>query len=123
MISKFFIDRPVAAWVIAIMIIIAGAICLPRMKIARFPEVAPPSISISTNYSGASAQTVENSVAQIIEQEMTGLDGLLYFSTTSTSDGAVRLRFSFDTNIDVDVAQMQVQNRLSGITSRLPDQV
>ncbi|MBU3844579.1 MAG: efflux RND transporter permease subunit [Candidatus Anaerobiospirillum pullicola] len=123
MISKFFIDRPVAAWVIAIMIIIAGAICLPRMKIARFPEVAPPSISISTNYSGASAQTVENSVAQIIEQEMTGLDGLLYFSTTSTSDGAVRLRFSFDTNIDVDVAQMQVQNRLSAITSRLPDQV
>lgn len=123
MISKFFIDRPVAAWVIALMIMIAGAICLPRMKIARLPEIAPPSVSVSCTYSGASAQTVENSVAQVIEQEMTGLDGLLYFSTTSTSDGSVRLRFSFDTNIDVDVAQMQVQNRLSGITSRLPDQV
>ena len=123
MISKFFIDRPVAAWVIALMIMIAGAICLPRMKIARLPEIAPPSVSVSCTYSGASAQTVENSVAQVIEQEMTGLDGLLYFSTTSTSDGSVRLRFSFDTSVDVDVAQMQVQNRLSGITSRLPDQV
>lgn len=123
MISKFFIDRPVFAWVIALMIMIAGLICLPRMKIARFPEIAPPTISVSTTYSGASAQTVENSVAQIIEQEMTGLDGLLYFSTTSTSDGNVRLRFSFDTGIDVDVAQMQVQNRLSGILSRLPEQV
>lgn len=123
MISKFFIDRPVAAWVIALMIMIAGAICLPRMKIARLPEIAPPSVSVSCSYSGASAQTVENSVAQIIEQEMTGLDGLLYFSTTSTSDGSVRLRFSFDTSVDVDVAQMQVQNRLSGISSRLPEQV
>lgn len=123
MISKFFIDRPVAAWVIALMIMIAGAICLPRMKIARLPEIAPPSVSVSCTYSGASAETVENSVAQVIEQEMTGLDGLLYFSTTSTSDGSVRLRFSFDTSVDVDVAQMQVQNRLSGITSRLPDQV
>ena len=84
MISKFFIDRPVAAWVIALMIMIAGAICLPRMKIARLPEIAPPSVSVSCTYSGASAETVENSVAQVIEQEMTGLDGLLYFSTTST---------------------------------------
>lgn len=123
MISKFFIDRPVAAWVVALMIMIAGLICLPRMKIARFPEIAPPSVSVSTTYSGASAQTVENSVAQVIEQEMTGIDGLLYFSTTSASDGSVRIRFSFDTNVDVDVAQMQVQNRLSGIMSRLPDQV
>ena len=118
MISKFFIDRPVAAWVVALMILIAGLICLPKMKIARFPEVAPPSISVSATYSGASAQTAENSIAQIIEQEMTGLDGLLYFSTTTTSDGSVRLRFSFDTSVDVDVAQMQVQNRLSAITTR-----
>ena len=123
MISKFFIDRPVAAWVVALMILIAGLICLPKMKIARFPEVAPPSISVSATYSGASAQTAENSIAQIIEQEMTGLDGLLYFSTTTTSDGSVRLRFSFDTSVDVDVAQMQVQNRLSAITTRLPEQV
>ena len=123
MISKFFIDRPVAAWVIAIMIMIVGMICLPSMKIARFPEIAPPTISVSTSYSGASAQTVENSVAQIIEQEMTGLDGLIYFSTTTTSDGNARFRFSFDTDVDVDVAQMQVQNRLSGVLSRLPDSV
>lgn len=123
MLSKFFIDRPVAAWVVALMIMIAGAICLPRMKIARYPEIAPPSISVSTTYSGASAQTVENSVAQVIEQEMTGIDGLLYFNTSATSDGSVTIRFSFDTNVDVDVAQMQVQNRLSGIMSRLPDQV
>lgn len=123
MLSKFFIDRPVAAWVVALMILIAGMICLPKMKIARFPEVAPPSISVSATYSGASAETAENSIAQIIEQEMTGLDGLLYFSTTTTSDGTVRLRFSFDTSVDVDVAQMQVQNRLSSITTRLPEQV
>ena len=123
MISKFFIDRPVAAWVIALMIMIAGVICLPQMKIARFPEIAPPTISVSTTYSGASAQTVENTVAQIIEQEMTGLDGLLYFSTTSTANGTVTLRFSFATGTDVDVAQMQVQNRMSSILSRLPDQV
>lgn len=123
MLSKFFIDRPVAAWVVALMIMIAGLICLPQMKIARFPEIAPPSISVSTTYSGASAQTVENSVAQVIEQEMTGIDGLMYFSTTSASDGSVRIRFSFDTDVDVDVAQMQVQNRLSGIMSRLPEQV
>lgn len=123
MISKFFIDRPVAAWVIALMIIIAGLFCLPKMKISRFPEIAPPTISVSTTYSGASAQTVENSVAQVIEQEMTGLDGLLYFSTTSTSDGNVRFRFSFDSGIDGDVAQMQVQNRLSGVLTRLPEQV
>lgn len=123
MISKFFIDRPVAAWVVALMILIAGLICLPRMKIARFPEVAPPSIVVGATYSGASAQTAENTIAQIIEQNMTGLDGLLYFSTTTTSDGAVRLRFAFDNSIDVDVAQMQVQNRLSSISSRLPEQV
>ena len=123
MISKFFIDRPVAAWVIAIMIVIAGCLCLPRMKIARFPEIAPPTISVSTSYSGASAQTVENSVAQVIEQEMTGLDGLIYFSTSTTSDGNARFRLSFETGIDVDIAQMQVQNRLSGVLSRLPDPV
>ena len=123
MISKFFIDRPVSAWVIALLIMILGVICLPSMKIARFPEIAPPTISVSTSYSGASAQTVENSVAQIIEQEMTGLDDLIYFSNTTTSDGNARFRFSFDTNVDVDVAQMQVQNRLSGVLSRLPDSV
>lgn len=123
MISKFFIDRPVAAWVVALMILIAGLICLPRMKIARFPEIAPPSIVVGASYSGASAQTAENTIAQIIEQNMTGIDGLLYFSTTTTSDGAVRLRFAFDNSIDVDVAQMQVQNRLGSISSRLPEQV
>ena len=111
MLSKFFIDRPVLAWVIAILTVILGLIVLPSLKLSRFPDIAPPTISISLSYPGASAETLENSVAQVVEQQMTGLDNLLYFNTTVNSEGNVNVRFSFDQSVNPDVAQMQVQNR------------
>lgn len=123
MISKFFIDRPVLAWVIAILALLFGSITLPNMEISRFPNIAPPSVRISLSYPGATPQTLENSVAQVIEQQMTGLDGLLYFSTRSTSEGNVTISFSFDPSINPDVAQMQVQNRLDSIMTKLPEAV
>ena len=118
MLSKFFIDRPVLAWVCAILTVLLGSLVLPNLKLARFPDIAPPTISISLRYPGASAETLENSVAQVVEQQMTGLDNLLYFTTTVNAEGRVDLRFSFDQSVDPDVAQMQVQNRF--VHRRLP---
>ena len=123
MLSKFFIDRPVLAWVIAILTVILGLIVLPSLKLSRFPDIAPPTISISLSYPGASAETLENSVAQVVEQQMTGLDNLLYFNTTVNSEGNVNVRFSFDQSVNPDVAQMQVQNRFDMAMSKLPDEV
>ncbi len=123
MFSKFFIDRPVLAWVIAILTVILGFLVLPTLKLARFPDIAPPTISISLRYPGASAETLENSVAQVVEQQMSGLDNLLYFTTEVNSEGSVNLRFSFDQKVDPDVAQMQVQNRFDMALSKLPDEV
>lgn len=123
MLSKFFIDRPVLAWVIAIVTVMLGLIVLPALKLSRFPDIAPPTISITLSYPGASAETLENSVAQVVEQQMTGLDNLLYFTTTVNSEGDVNLRFSFDQSVNPDVAQMQVQNRFDMAVSKLPDEV
>ncbi len=123
MISKFFIDRPVLAWVCAILTVILGLLVFPALKLSRFPDIAPPTISISLSYPGASAETLENSVAQVVEQQMTGLDNLLYFTTEVNSEGNVNLRFSFDQSVNPDVAQMQVQNRFDMAVSKLPDEV
>ena len=123
MLSKFFIDRPVLSWVIALLTVILGLIVLPSLKLSRFPDIAPPTISISLSYPGASAETLENSVAQVVEQQMTGLDNLLYFNTTVNSEGNVNVRFSFDQSVNPDVAQMQVQNRFDMAMSKLPDEV
>lgn len=123
MLSKFFIDRPVLAWVCAILTVLLGSLVLPNLKLARFPDIAPPTISISLRYPGASAETLENSVAQVVEQQMTGLDNLLYFTTTVNTEGRVDLRFSFDQSVDPDVAQMQVQNRFDMAVSKLPEEV
>ncbi|MCC6756647.1 MAG: efflux RND transporter permease subunit, partial [Arenimonas sp.] len=118
--ARFFIDRPIFAWVIAIIIMLAGALALTRLPISRYPQIAPPTVSINAVYPGASAQAVENSVTQIIEQSMTGLDGLDYMSSTSDSNGAVGITLTFKTGTDPDTAQVQVQNKLQAATPLLP---
>ncbi|HOW84788.1 MAG TPA: efflux RND transporter permease subunit [Candidatus Aminicenantes bacterium] len=120
MISKFFLKRPVFAWVIAIAMMAAGALAIYILPIAQYPPIAPPSIAISAYYPGGSAETVENSVTQIIEQKMTGFDNLLYMSATSDSSGASRLEMTFAPGTDPDLAWAQVQNRLQMAMANLP---
>ncbi|MFY9398248.1 MAG: efflux RND transporter permease subunit, partial [Desulfomonilia bacterium] len=111
MLSKFFLDRPVFAWVIAIIIMAAGLLAIYNLPISQYPEMAPPSIAISSFYPGASAETVENSVTQVIEQSMTGLDRLLYMSASSDSAGGSRIELTFAPGTNPDVAWSQVQNK------------
>jgi multidrug efflux pump len=118
--SRFFIDRPIFAWVLAIIIMVAGAIAISRLPVAQYPNIAPPAVSVFASYPGASAQVVEQSVTQIIEQGMKGLDGLLYMSATSESSGQASITLTFESGTDPDVAQMQVQNKLQLVTPLLP---
>ena len=118
--SRFFIDRPIFAWVLAIIIMVAGAIAITRLPVAQYPNIAPPAVSVFASYPGASAQVVEQSVTQIIEQGMKGLDGLLYMSATSESSGQASITLTFESGTDPDVAQMQVQNKLQLVTPLLP---
>ena len=118
--ARFFIDRPIFAWVIAIIIMLAGGLALTQLPISRYPTIAPPTITINASYPGASAQAAENSVTQIIEQAMTGLDGLDYLSSTSDSNGSVSVTLTFKTGTDPDIAQVQVQNKLQLATALLP---
>lgn len=120
MISKFFLNRPVFAWVIAIVMMAAGVFAIVTLPVSQYPPIAPPSISISAFYPGASAETVENSVTQIIEQKMTGFDKLLYMSATSDSAGASRIEMTFAPGTDPDLAWAQVQNKLQLAMSNLP---
>ncbi|NSL55704.1 efflux RND transporter permease subunit [Uliginosibacterium aquaticum] len=121
--SRFFIDRPIFAWVIAIVIMLAGAGAISQLSLEQYPDISPTRISIKTTYPGASAETIENSVTQVIEQQMTGLDHLTYISSKSQSDGSARVELSFEAGTDPDVAQMQVQNKLQQAESQLPDAV
>ena len=118
--ARFFIDRPIFAWVIAIIVMLAGLLALTRLPISRYPTIAPPTITINANYPGASAQAVENSVTQIIEQAMTGLDGMEYMASTSDSNGSVSVTITFSSGTDPDIAQVQVQNKLQNATVLLP---
>ncbi len=118
--SRFFIDRPIFAWVIAILVTIAGAVALTRLPISRYPVIAPPTVTVTTSYPGASAQTAEESVTQIIEQYMTGLDGLLYMSSSSDASGNVAITLTFASGTNPDIAQVQVQNKLQSATALLP---
>ena len=112
MLSKFFLDRPVFAWVIAIVIMLVGALAIYNLPISQYPPIAPPSIYIMSFYPGASAETVENSVTLVIEQMMTGLDKMLYLSATSDSSGSSRIELTFAPGTDPDLAWSKVQNKL-----------
>ncbi|WP_435337366.1 efflux RND transporter permease subunit [Acinetobacter sp. LH3_13] len=121
--AHFFIHRPIFAWVISLVIMLAGIITLTNMPIAQYPTIAPPTVTIAATYPGASAETVENTVTQIIEQQMNGLDGLRYISSTSAGNGAASITLNFEQGIDPDIAQVQVQNKLQSATALLPDDV
>lgn len=109
MLAGFFIRRPVFAWVIAIIIVLFGVLSINNLQVAQYPDVAPPQITIEATYTGASAETLESSVTQVIEQQLTGLDGLLYFSSTSTaSTGQSKITVTFEQGTDPDIAQVQV---------------
>lgn len=123
MFSKFFLARPVFAWVIAIFIMLLGLLAIYNLPIAQYPNIAPPSIVINAFYPGASAETVENSVTQLIEQKMTGLDGMLYLSSTSDSSGSSRIELTFAPGVDPDIAWTKVQNKLQAATASLPEVV
>lgn len=121
--ARFFINRPIFAWVIAIVIMLAGALSIFTLPIEQYPNIAPPTVSISATYTGASAETTENSVTQVIEQSMTGLDNLLYMSSSSSSSGSSSVELTFASGTDADTAQVQVQNKLKQAESSLPDSV
>lgn len=121
--ARFFIDRPVFAWVISILIMGVGLLSVFTLPVAQYPQIAPPSVRISAQYPGASADTVANTVTQIIEQQMTGLDGMRYMSSSSTSAGTASITLTFEAGTDPDVAQVQVQNKLAQATPLLPETV
>ncbi|ERH60737.1 efflux RND transporter permease subunit [Pseudomonas simiae] len=121
--AHFFIDRPIFAWVIAIVIMLGGSLSISQLPLEQYPDIAPPTVKISATYTGASAKTVEDSVTQVIEQQMKGLDNLTYMSATSSSAGSASISLTFTAGTDPDVAQMQVQNKLQQAESRLPQSV
>ncbi len=123
MLSRFFLKRPVFAWVIAIILMVAGALAIYKLPVSQYPPIAPPSIAIQAFYPGASAETVENSVTQLIEQKMTGFDNMLYLSATSDSAGASRIELTFAPGTDPDLAWAQVQNKLQLAMTSLPEVV
>ena len=123
MLARFFASRPVFAWVISIVIMLAGVAAITGLPVAQYPDVAPPSVNISAFYSGASADVVENSVTQVLEQQLTGVDGLLYFSSSSSSDGSCGISVTFRQGTNPDTAQVQVQNKIQQAISRLPPTV
>ncbi|MGP4845380.1 efflux RND transporter permease subunit [Marinobacter sp. 1Y8] len=121
--AHFFIDRPIFAWVVAIIMMMAGGLAIYTLPVEQYPTVAPPEVSISANYPGASSEAVEDSVTQVIEQEMNGIDNLLYMASTSDSSGNASVTLTFSAGTDPDIAQVQVQNKLQLATPRLPQVV
>lgn len=121
--AKFFIDRPIFAWVLAIIIMLVGALSILKLPIEQYPNVAPPAIEIQATYPGADAKTLQDSVTQVIEQNMNGIDGLMYMSSSSDSSGTLTLTISFESGTDADIAQVQVQNKLQLATPLLPQEV
>ncbi|MFL6753875.1 MAG: multidrug efflux RND transporter permease subunit [Sphingomicrobium sp.] len=121
--SKIFIDRPIFAWVIAIIIMLMGIGAILQLPVAQYPDVAPTQINVRASYPGASAATLESSVTQVLERQLTGIDGLLYFSSSSTARGQVNISSVFEKGVDPDIAQVQVQNKVQQAISRLPAQV
>jgi len=122
-VSRFFIDRPVFAWVIAILITLAGSAAIFKLPVSAYPSIAPPQISISAKYPGASAKVLEKTVTSVIEQQLTGIDNLLYFESTSRANGSVQITLTLNTGTDPDIAAVQIQNRVNAAESRLPQDV
>src|ERR1700722_19035634 len=121
--SKFFIDRPIFAWVIAIVLMMVGALAVVTLPVAQYPSIAPPAVAITVIYPGASADTVQSTVVQVIEQQLSGLDHLLYFSSESDKDGSMTITLNFEQGTNPDIAQVQVQNKLQLETPLLPPEV
>lgn len=121
--ANFFIDRPVFAWVIAIVIMLAGALSIMTLPVEQYPTIAPPAVTVSASYPGASAETLQNTVTQVIEQKLNGLDNLRYMSSTSDSAGNASIQLTFEPEADADIAQVQVQNKLQTAMSLLPEAV
>ncbi len=121
--ANFFIKRPIFAWVLAIILMMAGVLAIMQLPVAQYPTIAPPAVSVSANYPGADAQTVQDTVTQVIEQNMNGIDNLMYMSSTSDSAGSVTITLTFQTGTDPDIAQVQVQNKLQLATPLLPQEV
>jgi multidrug efflux pump len=114
---NFFIDRPIFAWVIAIIIMLAGGLSILKLPVAQYPTIAPPAISITAMYPGADAETVQNTVTQVIEQNMNGIDHLMYMSSNGDSTGTATITLTFESGTDPDIAQVQVQNKLALATA------
>jgi multidrug efflux pump len=121
--SRLFIERPIFAWVIAIIIMLAGIGAIANLPVAQYPDVAPTQVNIRASFPGASAETLENSVTQVLERQMTGIDGLLYFHSSSTSRGQVNISATFEKGVNPDIAQVQIQNKVQQALARLPQQV
>ena len=122
-ISHFFIDRPIFAAVISIVFVILGGVAYARLPVAQYPEIAPPMINVTGQYPGASAETVADTVVAPIEQQINGVEGMLYISSNSTADGRFAIAVTFDLGTNLDIAQVQVQNRVATALPRLPQQV
>ena len=123
MLSRFFIDRPIFAWVLAIVVMLAGALAITTLPVSQYPPIALPQVTVQAFYPGASAKTVEDSVTQVVEQRMKGIDGLLYMSSTSGGDGSAAITLTFSASTNIDIAQVQVQNKLQSATALLPQEV
>src|SRR5581483_2250089 len=123
MISRIFIDRPVFAWVIAIVIMLTGLGSIRALSVEQYPDIAPPQVNIRASYPGASAEVLEASVTQIIEQQLTGIDGMIYFQSTSNASGQVQVTVTFQKGTNPDIAQVQVQNKVQQALPRMPQEV
>ena len=121
--SRFFINHPVFAWVIAILISLGGVLAILNLGVESYPNIAPPTVSVSATYPGASAETTESSVTQVIEQQLTGIDNLEYFNSSSSASGGASITLTFRPGTDPDIAQVQVQNKVALATPRLPTEV
>src|SRR5256712_6021782 len=121
--ARFFIDRPVFAWVVSILIIVLGALSITQLPVAQYPNVAPPSISVTVNYAGASAETLQETVTSVIEQQLNGIDNLLYMSSSSDASGLATVTLYFLPGTNPDTAQVQVQNKVQLATPSLPQTV
>ncbi len=123
MFSKFFIDRPIFATVLAVLLVIAGLLTVQTLPVAQYPNITPPTVMVSAEYPGANAQTVARAIGVPIEEQVNGVDGMLYMSSTSSSDGSYGLTITFENGTDVDQAAVEVQNRVQQASSQLPTAV